>query len=66
MLNGEDSVNGIKINRSKYQKKKTKEICRCSTLCGAFLCRCFVLLIAFRNSMTLFLFCFVFITLPLR
>ena len=25
MLNGEDSVNGIKINRSKYQKKKQKK-----------------------------------------
>lgn len=25
MLNGEGSVNGIKINRSKYQKQKKKQ-----------------------------------------
>ena len=28
MLNGEGSVNGIKINRSKYQKKKKKKFAR--------------------------------------
>ena len=39
MLNGYGNENGIKINRSNWQKKK--QIYTCSTLFCTFLCRCF-------------------------
>ena len=37
MLKGDGNENGIKINRSNYQKG---QICTCTTL-FVFLCRCF-------------------------